>query len=125
MTKDTVLQAKKELEKELQELESLESKVKEKKEKKTYENLEVPFQIGKAYFIRTVTYFATGKVKAIVGNFLVLEEAAWIADTGRFSNALASGVLSEVEPVEVDMFLNLNSITDAFVWKHSLPNKQK
>lgn len=125
MTKELVLKAKQELEKELKELEELEGKVKGKKEKKSYENLEVPFKIGQAYFIRTVTYFATGRVKAIVGQFLVLEEAAWIADTGRFSNALATGVLSEVEPVEVDMFLNLNSITDAFLWKHSLPNKQK
>lgn len=125
MKKQTVELAKQELEKELQELEVLENKVKSKKSNLEYEKLEVPFQVGKAYFIRTVTYFATGRVRAIVGNFLVLDEAAWIADTGRFSNALATGVLNEIEPVDVDMYLNLNSITDAFVWKHNLPNKVK
>ena len=86
---------------------------------------EVPFEIGEKYFIRTVTYFATGKVKRITGNFLELEDAAWIADTGRFQDAIMNGVLSEVEPVEVPMYINLSSITDAFLWKHKLPREQK
>lgn len=86
---------------------------------------ELPFEIGKPYFIRTVTYFATGRVKAIVGQFLVLEDAAWIADTGRFSDAMSKGIMSEVEPVETDMYLNTASITDAFPFEHKLPRNQK
>lgn len=89
------------------------------------QEFELPFEIGKPYFIRTVTYFATGRVKAIVGQFLVLEEAAWIADTGRFSDALAKGVMDEVEPIEGEMFINTASITDAFPWNHQLPREQK
>jgi hypothetical protein len=125
MTKDTILKAKKELENDLKELTELENKVKAKRSDLKYQKMEVPFQIGSAYFIRTVTYFATGKVKAIVGQFLVLDDAAWIADTGRFSDAIAKGVMSEVEPVEVDMFVNISSITDAFPWNHKLPRSQK
>lgn len=85
----------------------------------------IPFEIGEKYFFRTVTYFATGKVKNVIGNFLELEDAAWIADTGRFREAIMSGVLNEVEPVEVPMFLNINTITDAFLWRHKLPREQK
>jgi|SRR5581483_3204815 len=108
------------------EIERLKTEAKEKEDKRPVKIVEgVPFKIGQAYFIRTVTYFATGRVKAIVGQFLVLEDAAWIADTGRFSNAIATGVLSEVEPVEVEMYLNLNSITDALLWPHALPDKVK
>ena len=118
-------QTKEELLKEIQELEALEKQVSSKKSAQQFKDLDVPFQVGKAYFIRTVTYFATGRVKAIVGQFLVLEEAAWIADTGRFSDAMAKGVMSEVEPVEVTMYLNMNSITDAFDWNKPLPDKQK
>jgi hypothetical protein len=84
-----------------------------------------PFQIGGKYFIRTVTYFATGEVVAIHGDFLELSDAAWIADTGRFRDAIMQGILSEVEPVEVPMFVNMASITDAFEWKHNLPREQK
>lgn len=114
-----------ELEKELAELDELEKQVESKKANIEYKQLDVPFKVGNAYFIRTVTYFATGKVKAIVGNFLVLEDAAWIADTGRFREAIMKGILNEVEPVEVDMFVNVSSITDAFVWTHKLPREQK
>jgi hypothetical protein len=116
---------KAELLKELAELEELEKKVESKKSAQEFKGLEVPFKVGKAYFIRTVTYFCTGRIKAITGQFLVLEEAAWIADTGRFSDAIAKGVLDEVEPVDVTMYVNMNSITDAFDWNKKLPREQK
>ena len=85
----------------------------------------IPFRVGKKYFIRTVTYFVTGKVKKISGGFLVLEDAAWIADTGRFNEAINKGTLSEVEPVDVTVYLNINSITDAYDWTHKLPREVK
>lgn len=85
----------------------------------------VPFEIGGKYFIRTVTYFATGEVEDIKGDFLVLKDAAWVADTGRFREAIMKGVLNEVEPVEVAMFVNMNAITDAFEWISPLPREQK
>ena len=84
-----------------------------------------PFLIGAAYFIRTVTYHLTGRVKAIIGGFLVLEEAAWVADSGRFTQAIVDGKLNEVEPVTVPVFVNVNTITDAYEWRHSLPREQK
>ena len=63
-------------------------------------NHESPFSIGESLFIRTVTYHLTGKVvgiKVIAGTaFLVLEQAAWIADSGRFTQAINNGTLSEV-----------------------------
>ena len=89
------------------------------------EQATLPFEVGSAYFFRTVTYFATGRVKEIIGKFLVLEDAAWIADTGRFRQAIMDGVLDEVEPVEVPMYLNTDTITDAFVWTNPLPRIQK
>lgn len=89
------------------------------------EEFDLPFEIGKPYFIRTVTYFATGRVKKIIGQFLVLEEAAWIADTGRFSDAMSKGIMDEVEPIEGEMFINTASITDAFPFSHKLPREQK
>tara|TARA_Y100000310_G_scaffold110581_1_gene108974 strand:+ start:15774 stop:16097 length:324 start_codon:yes stop_codon:yes gene_type:complete len=94
-------------------------------ENKSQSNGEVPFKVGEKYFIRTVTYHLTGRVKKIVGNFLVLEDAAWIADSGRFMEAIDEGNLSEVEPVKTEVYVNVGSITDAFEWKHELPRKQK
>ena len=82
-----------------------------------------PFEIGKAYFLRTVTYHLVGTVKEIKGQFLVLENASWIADSGRFMQAIQEGKLAEVEPVG-DAFVNITTVTDAFPWVHPLPDKQ-
>ena len=57
-----------------------------------------PYEIGKAYFIRTVTYHHTGRLVGVTEHELVFEDAAWIADSGRFADALKSGSFSEVEP---------------------------
>src|SRR6185369_836883 len=59
---------------------------------------EAPWIIGKAYLIRTVTMIDTGVLVAVTPTELVLEEAAWIADTGRFSDAIAKAEFDEVEP---------------------------
>lgn len=80
--------------------------------------------IGKKLFVRTVTYHLTGKVVRRIGNFIELEKAAWIADSGRFMQAIKDGELNEVEPVG-QAWVNLDSITDMFPWKHTLPTKQK
>ena len=80
--------------------------------------------VGKKYFFRTVTYHLTGKVNKVIGSILELEDAAWIADSGRFADALKSGKLNEVEPCGT-AYLNINSITDFFPWMHKLPTEQK
>lgn len=56
------------------------------------------FFVGKNIFIRTVTMALTGRLAAVFDQELVLEDAAWIADTGRYANAVASGDFSEIEP---------------------------
>ena len=81
--------------------------------------------IGENVFIRTVTMYHTGKVVAVNDKFIVLEDAAWVADTGRFSDALKTGKLSEVEPVEGLVRVSLGAVVDIFEWKHELPRVQK
>jgi len=83
-----------------------------------------PLEIGKQYFIRTLTYHATGRVTGYRGKFVLLEEAAWIADSGRFSQAIKDHTLSEVEPVG-SMGLNTDAIVDFFEWPGPLPTVQK
>ena len=79
--------------------------------------------VGQKLFIRTVTYHMTGKVTKRMGAFIQLEDAAWIADSGRFSDAIKKGDLNEVEPVGT-AWVNLSSVVDFFPWKHALPTKQ-
>jgi len=80
--------------------------------------------IGKKWFFRTVTYHLVGMVTKIMGNFLVLENASWIADSGRFMDCLKKGTLNEVEPCG-PAFINISTVTDFFPWNHDLPKDQK
>ena len=79
--------------------------------------------VGEKFFFRTVTYHLTGRVKRVIGPILELENAAWIADTGRFMNCIKNGELKEVEPVG-RAYINIQAVTDFFPWKHKLPEKQ-
>lgn len=81
--------------------------------------------LGKPIFIRTVTHAWTGRLDLMDDKTLVLSTAAWIADTGRFHNAMTSGTLEEIEPVPGDVYVNRGAIVDVQPWAHDLPTEQK
>ena len=84
-----------------------------------------PWVIGKAYLIRTVTMIQTGRLVAVTQQELVLEDAAWIADTGRFADALKKGIFSEVEPFpDGQVIVGRGAVIDA-VQITALPRDQK
>jgi hypothetical protein len=68
--------------------------------------------IGKIVFIRTVTYHLSGKVEETCGDFVKLSTGAWIADSGRYSQAVASGEFSETEIYKNPVHVNIQSIID-------------
>lgn len=86
---------------------------------------ENPWEIGKLYFIRTVTMHIIGKLKAVGERELVLSNASWIADSGRFYDAIKTGKLNEVEPFLNDVILGRGAIVDATEWRHAEPKEQK
>lgn len=81
--------------------------------------------IGTNVFIRTVTLYYTGRVKAVSNGAVTLEDAAWIADTGRFTEFLKEGKVNEVEVFQDDVHVPLGSIIDVTKWRHKLPRDQK
>ncbi len=85
-----------------------------------------PYEIGTAYFIRTVTHYFTGRLVGITPSELILDQCAWIADTGRHANALKSGVFNEVEPYpDVPVIVNRAALIDASPFGLALPRGQK
>ena len=88
--------------------------------------MEHPYQIGKNYFIRCVTFFYTGRLVRVTAQELVLEDAAWIADTGRFAQAMETGNFSEVEPYPAgELIIGRGAIVDAWQAAWVLPKTQK
>lgn len=86
----------------------------------TKKQMRHPFKIGEKYFIRTATYFHLGKLKDIQGKWLILEQASWIADTGRFYDFLKDGKCNEYESFQNDVYVPLDSVIDITIWDHEL-----
>jgi len=82
------------------------------------------YQAGSQLLIRTATVYLTGRVAAVYDNELVLEDACWIPDTGRFANALKSCEFNEVEPFAHPVIVNRGGIIDA-TYIEKLPTEQK
>lgn len=82
---------------------------------------------SKNVFIRTVTHYYTGKIVDVNKKEVALIDAAWVADTGRFSAALEKGEFDEVEPYppELTVIINRDVIVDAIEWRHDLPRDRK
>ena len=93
-------------------------------------NEECALEAGKNYFIRTVSFFYTGKVREIKGNFVILDDVACILDTGRLSESIKEGKLeelstSEIEPLPNGTGINIAGITDFSPFGFELPSKVK
>lgn len=91
----------------------------------TKEILNQPFKVGEKYFIRTATFFHLGRLKEISNKWLILEDACWVADTGRFYDFLKDGKCNEYESFQDDVFIPLDSVIDITKWKHELFKGQK
>jgi len=99
--------------------------LKAKKESTQFEQKGI-WKLGEQYVIRTVTMIQIGNLVYIDENELGLENASWIADTGRWMNFLKEGKYNECEPFpEGIVIVGRHSIIDVCVWKHKLPTEQK
>ena len=80
-----------------------------------------PSVIGENCLVETVTKYYLGRLSWVGEHELVLDDAAWIADTGRYSEFLSNGVASEVEPCpDGETIIGRGSIVSAVRWPRAL-----
>ena len=85
-----------------------------------------PYPVGEAVFIRAVPMHYTGRLVRVTAGELVLEDAAWVADSGRFHQALMNGTLKEVEPYpDGEVVVPRGALIDVSRWLHELPRSPK
>ena len=83
------------------------------------------WKIGANYLIRTATMIDAGRLVVVTERELVLEDASWIADTGRFGKALETASFNEVEMFPAgQVIVGRGSLIDA-VQIANLPTKTK
>jgi hypothetical protein len=92
---------------------------------KKRDRIPLPFKVGDAIVIRTVTMIQVGRVERIGRDFIVLVGGGWVADTGRFSEFLAAGTMNEFEKAPSWMLVGRGAICDVFPWAHDLPKATK
>lgn len=80
-----------------------------------------PLRVGNQVFIRCVTHYYTGRIVYLDKEEIVLVDACWIADTGRFSEALKTGKFQEVEPFCHPVTVSRGGLIDATDFPYELP----
>lgn len=94
---------------------------------KKSEKWEDPIQVGQCVLIRSVTQFNVGRILHADSSGILLGEASWVADTGRWGDALLKGFkpVAEIEPYVKPVRVSVNNIMDVTKWRHKLPTKQQ
>ena len=76
------------------------------------ENINTFLEPGKVYAIRTVTMIYTGRLVATNSQEFLFDECAWIPDTERWADFVATGAHKEAEPYTKPVVINRGAILD-------------
>lgn len=85
---------------------------------------------GMNVVVRTVTYHYIGRLRRVPNvppleirdQFIELDEASWLADSGQWSKFLVDGTPSELEPhPDSPTCVAIGAIVDIVPWEHKLP----
>lgn len=87
----------------------------------------LPFTVGDAILIRTVTHLQLGRVRTIGHDSITLDDGGWLADTGaRLGELLMTGQFnssSEYERAPSWLLVGRGAICDVWPWPHALPTE--
>lgn len=73
-----------------------------------------PYKLGQYYAVRTLTMIQTGRLEAVYAGELVLSDACWIADTGRWTQFLTDPAsAAEIELFAHEVIVQRSNIIDA------------
>ena len=82
---------------------------------------------GKSYLVRTVTMIYTGEFVRLDGDFIIMNNVAWIPETKRWADTVKDGVFEEVEPYpdNSEVAINKQACLDIVMVNWKLPREQK
>jgi len=80
--------------------------------------------LGQAYLVQTATLYFSGRLVAVTETDIVLEDAGWVAYTGRFGAAMAgTAPFAEFEPCVDPVVVARGAVVAYHPWRHELPRK--
>lgn len=78
-------------------------------------------EVGQTVIIRGIPFYYIGRITYVDDKRLVLENACWLADSGRWSEALQTGDINECEKYPDPVELRTDLCCDITLWKNPLP----
>jgi len=90
-------------------------------------NTDDHWEVGKNYFLRTVTHHLCGHLIKVTTQELVFNNTSWIPDDGRFHKAVKNGDFNEIEPfpAERKVIVGRGALIDAISVDFDLPKEPK
>lgn len=70
-------------------------------------SMNAELEVGKGYLFRTVTMIYTGEYIGETDDYFILKKAAWIAETARWSDSVATGEFKEIEPYPAEKLVRV------------------
>ena len=87
------------------------------------------FEVGKSYFIRTITHHYLCKIVEICDLCIVGTSCVWVADDGRYHKFLQGEWSNDSErepyPADKKVQIFLGTFIDAMEWEHPIPESEK
>lgn len=82
-------------------------------------------KLGAKVIIFTVTKYYTGRICGLSDKHIKLQEAGWVASTGRLSETMKTGILNEFEayPENYHPEINRDGIIEIGPWNYPLPRE--
>ncbi len=89
-------------------------------------DIELIGEVGKHYFVRTVTFAYIGRLSALTSDIFQLDNATWIAATGPFGQFVRTGDTEEKDSYPCNLKINLRRalIIETFEWPSDLPDSE-
>lgn len=85
--------------------------------------------VGQSVFVRTVTMYFVGEAVGYNPNTreMILRKCTWIASTGKWTDFIAKGAISEAEVYKFEQvnIVRMDTVVDYCRWDHPLPNTCK
>lgn len=80
---------------------------------------QICYPVGRTVFIRTVTHHLVGEIQSVGDKEIVFKTGTvmWIADDGRFTEAMRTGVFNETEVYDIESpFVGRGAIVDGGIF---------
>ncbi len=87
-----------------------------------------PWTVGRCYYFRLATYAWVGRVSLIGPTEIVLTDASYVGESGRFHDAITAGLESanaEIEPVPGRVIIGRGALVDCCEYAHAPPTVQQ